>query len=115
MPKQLLAGTIDEQCDFLYDLSLEKMEHGNFTGAAHLLKEIVKHRPDYRDAPDLLIEVKRYKSQQLTRLFSAIGVASLFIGVGTWLQLGSDWSFLVLVAIGGLVGYGLGNLLNSFR
>jgi len=115
MPKQILTGTVDEQCDFLYDLSNEKMEQGNFTGAAHLLKEIVKHNPDYRDASDLLIEVKHHKSQQLTRLFSAIGVASLFIGIGTWLQLGSDWLYLILVAIGGFVGYGLGNLLNSFR
>ena len=115
MAKQILSGTIEEQCDFLYDLTLEKMEQGNFTGATHLLKEIVKHNPDYRDAAALLIEVKRHKSQQLTRLFSAIGVASLFVGIGTWMQLGSDWSFLALVIVGTLLGYAVGNVINSFR
>ena len=38
--KQTLIGTLDEQCEFLYDLALEKMDQGNYTGAAHALKEI---------------------------------------------------------------------------
>ncbi len=58
MPKELLTGTLDEQCEFLYNLAMEKMQAGNYTGAAHALKEIVEHKPNFRDAAELLEEAK---------------------------------------------------------
>ena len=54
MPKQLLTGSLEEQCQFLYSLALEKIQQGNYTGAVHALKEIVKYKPDFLDAADLL-------------------------------------------------------------
>ncbi len=38
MPKQMLSGTLDEQCAFLYDLGRQKMEQGNYTGAIHAFR-----------------------------------------------------------------------------
>ncbi|HMN31708.1 MAG TPA: hypothetical protein PKE45_26400, partial [Caldilineaceae bacterium] len=57
MPKQLLTGTLEEQCEFLYTMAVEKMAQGNYTGAVHALKEVVKHAPDFRDAQALLDHV----------------------------------------------------------
>lgn len=59
MPKQKLTGTLDEQCQFLYDAALTKMADGNYTGAKHALQEIVKYKPDFRDAAQLLEEADR--------------------------------------------------------
>ena len=70
MAKQVLAGTLEDQCEFLYILAQEKMAQGNFTGATYALKEIVKHKPDYRDAATLLAEAKRQKSKQSGLLLS---------------------------------------------
>ena len=64
MPKQRLSGTLEEQCEFLYNLALEKMSQGNYTGAAHAFKEILKYKPDFRDTERLYQEVKEYKSEQ---------------------------------------------------
>jgi hypothetical protein len=47
MPQELLTGSLKEQCDFLYEMAVDKMAHGNFTGAAHILGEIVRYAPDY--------------------------------------------------------------------
>ncbi len=115
MPKQTLTGTLEEQCEFLYNMAQEKLAQGNFTGAVHLLKEIVKHAPQYRDAAGLLVEAKRKKSTQTTLLVAAFGGAALFIGVGTWLEVRNDFIFLLLAVVGGLVGFGAGNFLRSFQ
>ena len=64
MPKQKLTGTLEEQCEFLYDLATQKASEGNYTGAAHALQEIVKYKPDFRDAQQLLTEMKERKSEQ---------------------------------------------------
>ena len=61
MAKQALSGSLEEQCEFLYTLAVEKMGDGNYTGAVHALKEIVKYAPDYRDSAELLAEAKRRK------------------------------------------------------
>lgn len=115
MPKEYLTGTLDEQCEFLYDLALQKMTEGNFTGAAHALKEIVKYNPDFRDAAVLLADVKQRKSEQrFLGLMALLGLA-LFIALGTLIGFGNDLFFLAFAAIGALVGYGAGNLIQSFR
>jgi hypothetical protein len=115
MPKQLLTGTLDEQCEFLYDLAQEKMAQGNYTGATHVLKEIVKHNPDFRDARAQLAEAKRRKGEQSQLLWFAFGGAALFVLFGTMLQLGNDFFFLALIAVGALVGYLMGNLVRSLH
>jgi hypothetical protein len=115
MPKQLLTGTLDEQCEFLYDLAQEKMEQGNFTGAVHALKEIVKHNPNFRDARVQLAEAKRRKGEQSLLLWFAFSGAALFVLFGTVMQLGNDFLFLALIAAGALVGYLMGNLVRSWR
>jgi hypothetical protein len=115
MPKQLLTGTLDEQCDFLYNVAQEKIAQGNYTGAAYALKEIVKHVPNYKDAAELLAEVKARKSVQ-TRLllFGMIG-AALFVGLGTLVQVPNDLVFIGLALVGLVIGYGVGNWIESLR
>ena len=109
MPKQTLAGTLEEQCAFLYELAQEKMAQGNYTGAVHALAEVVKHAPSFRDAPALLEEAKRKKAEQRRMIFLALGGAALFVGLGTILQLPNDWLFLLFAVVGALLGFGVGN------
>jgi hypothetical protein len=115
MPKQLLTGTLDEQCEFLYDLALQKMQQGNYTGAVHALKEIVKHKPEFRDAGVVLAEAKRRKSEQSQLLWFAFGGAALFVFIGTVLQVGNDFLFLGFIAAGALAGFLVGNLVRRLR
>jgi hypothetical protein len=115
MPKQLLSGSLDEQCEFLYDLALGKMAQGNFTGAVHAFQEIVKHNPEFRDAAARLAEARARKAQQGQLLWFVFGTATLFVFLGTMLQVGNDLIFLALAAAGGLLGFLLGNLVQSLR
>jgi F0F1-type ATP synthase delta subunit len=115
MPKQLLTGTLDEQCEFLYNLAQEKMEQGNFTGAIHALKEVVKHNPGFRDAEAVLAEAKRRKAEQNQLLWFVFGGAVLFVLFGTIMQLANDLIFLALIAVGAVVGFLVGNTVRIFR
>lgn len=111
MPKQKLTGTLEEQCEFLYQLAQEKIAQGNYTGAVHALEEIVIHAPTFRDAADLLQVAKQKKAEQRRMLFSALGGASLFIAIGTVLQLPNDWWFLLFAVVGAFVGFGIANFI----
>jgi hypothetical protein len=115
MPKQLLVGTLEEQCEFLYNLAQEKMAQGNFTGAAYALAEVVKHRPDFRDAQALLAEARARKSAQRRLLIAGILGAIVFVGIGSLLQLSNDLALIGLALVGVVVGYGAGNWLESYR
>ncbi len=108
MPKRTLTGTLDEQCEFLYTMAVEKMQQGNFTGAIHALREIVKYTPEYRDAAELLQEAKRHKSTQNTLLLFAFLGAAIFVGIGTATRVSNDLIFLLLAIGGGTLGFVLG-------
>lgn len=115
MPKEILTGSLDEQCDFLYNMAIEKMQQGNFTGAAHALKEIVKYQPDFRDAQSLLAEARARKAEQRWLLIiSLVGLAG-GVFVGSVRGAANDFWLLLYAGIGLLVGYAVGNLLNSLR
>ncbi|MBX3013412.1 MAG: hypothetical protein KF832_17965 [Caldilineaceae bacterium] len=86
------------------------MSQGNYTGAVHALQEIVKYAPDFRDAKALLAETKQKKAEHQRLLLGALAGAAVFVGVGTVLQLGNDWLFLLFAVIGALLGYGITNL-----
>ena len=105
MPKQVLTGTLDEQCEFLYQLATEKMAEGNYTGAVHHLSDVIKYNPNYRDAQQLLRNVKRKKSQQSVLVVAGFVGAALFVGIGTSLRVSSDGIFLALALTGAIVGY----------
>ena len=115
MPKQLLTGSLDEQCEFLYNLALDKMQQGNFTGAVHALQEIVKHKPDFRDAKAVLAEAKARKAEQNRLLWFALTGAALFVLWGTVLQVPNDLVFLGMAVVGAVVGFLVGNLVQSLR
>ena len=115
MAKQTLSGSLEEQCEFLYDLAVEKMGDGNYTGAVHALKEIVKYAPDYRDSAELLVEAKQRKTAQTSLIVCALVGSAVFIGIGTLMQVQSDFVFLLLALTGGLAGYAGGNVINSMR
>ena len=91
------------------------MSQGNYTGAVHALAEIVAHAPTFRDATVLLEVAKQKKSEQRRLLFSALGGASLFIGMGTIFQLPNDWLFLLFAVVGALVGFGIANFIEIRR
>lgn len=109
MPKQTLTGTLEEQCEFLYQLAQEKMSQGNYTGAVHALSEVVKHAPAFRDAAALLAAAKEKKAEQRRLLFAGMGGSFLFIVLGTFLQLANDWAFLAFAVVGALIGFGVAN------
>ena len=115
MPKQMLSGSLEEQCGFLYDLAVEKMDQGNYSGAIHALKEIVRYAPDFRDASGLLTEAKRRKMTQTLLIVCALIGGALFIGIGTVMQVQDEFVFILLALTGGLAGYAAGNILSSMR
>ena len=115
MKKQSLSGTLEEQCAFLYDIAVEKMAQGNYTGAYYALKDIVKHAPDFRDAAALLNDAKKRKAEQRLLLIFAILGSVLAVLLGTMLQFSNDGWFIILLLIGGIIGYAVGNFINSFR
>ncbi len=114
MTKQLLTGTLDEQCEFLYKLANEKMEQGNYTGAIHALSEIAAYAPDYKDAADLLALAKRRKSEHRNLLLWALLGLSVFIALGSMLGLPNDLYLLAFAVVGALVGYGIGDLAGRY-
>ncbi|MCX6045356.1 MAG: hypothetical protein NT075_09595 [Chloroflexi bacterium] len=115
MAKQVLTGPLEEQCEFLYTMAQEKIAQGNFTGATYALKEVVKHKPDYRDAATLLVEAKRQKSKQSVLLLSGFIGAVLFIATGTIVKVPNDLVFLLLAVLFTIVGFGVGNFIQNFR
>lgn len=110
MRTEKLAGTLEEQCAFLYQLAQNKMAEGNYTGAFHLLQEIVKYDSSYKDAASMLAEVKQRKREQRNLLLTALLGASLFVGIGTVVQIPNDLIFILLAVIGAVVGFGIGSL-----
>ncbi len=115
MPKQKLTGTLEQQCEFLYGLAITKIAQGNYTGAKHALQEIVKYKPDYRDAQQLLEQVSRQKSDQSFLIIMAFVGAAAGVAIGSLGQLGNDLVLLVLAGVGALLGYGAGNFIRSLR
>lgn len=91
------------------------MAAGNYTGAIHALKEVVKHAPDHEAAQELLAVAQRHKAEQRTLLLSALLGAIVFIGIGSVVQLPNDFWMLAVALVGLLVGYGVANVINSFR
>lgn len=115
MPKQMLSGSLDEQCEFLYDLALDKMQHGSYTGAIHALREIVKYAPDYRDAAHLLEEARQRQAETRRLILYAFLGGTLLIGVGTFMQVRNDLVLLALALAGAAVGYLAGIAVNRRR
>jgi uncharacterized membrane protein YeaQ/YmgE (transglycosylase-associated protein family) len=115
MPKQRLTGTLDQQCDFLYNLALDKMAQGNYTGAAYALKEVVKYAPHYRDAQALLAEANARKTAQQRLLIAGLVGAVLFAGLGSWWGWANDLYLIGFAVIGAIVGYAVGAWLERFR
>lgn len=111
--KKQLTGTLEEQCSFLYQLAQEKMEDGNYTGAVYALKEIVRHKPDYHDAAQLLEKARRHKKAQSFRLIISLAGAALFVGIGSTAGVPNDLWLFVLAFAGLLVGYVFANLIRS--
>ncbi len=115
MPKQLLTGSLDEQCEFLYNLAVEKMTQGNFTGAVHALREVVKHRPEFRNAKLLLTEAEERRALQQRLLMVSLLGAVCFAAIGTFFRMPNDLFLLGWAVVGAFVGYGAGNWIESFR
>ena len=113
MAKKQLTGTLEEQCSFLYQLAQEKMASGNYTGAVYALKEILKYKPDYGDAPQLLEKARRHKKAQSFRLIISLVGAILFVGIGSTAGLRNDLWLFALAFSGLLVGYVVANLVRS--
>ena len=113
MVKKQLAGTLEEQCDFLYQLAQEKMTGGNYVGAVYALKEIVKYQPDYADAARLLAVARQQKKKQTFRIVLSLVGAILAVGVGSAVGLSNDLLLLALACAGLLLGYAASNLVRG--
>lgn len=115
MPQKRLTGTLEEQCEFLYGLAVAKIAQGNYTGARHALEEIVKYKPDYRDAGQLLAQVREKKSEQTFLVVMAVLGGCIGAALGSLVGALNDLVLLVLAGVGALLGYGAGNFIRSFR
>jgi hypothetical protein len=115
MSKQLLIGTLEEQCEFLYSLAQEKLAQGYVTGAVYALQEIAKHVPNYKDVQALLAEAKERKALQRRLLLGGFLGAVVFVGIGTYSSIRNDFLLIGLALLGLVIGYGIANYLNSFR
>ena len=60
-------------------------------------------------------EAKRRKSEHTSLLIYAFGGAALFVGIGTLIQAGNDLILLALALVGLLLGYFVGNLIQSWN
>ncbi len=116
MPKQMLSGTLDEQCEFLYNLALDKMEQGSYTGAIRALQEIVRYAaglPGLRRSCYRVAENAKAESRWLI-VFAFLG-GIVMIGVGTLFQASNDAAFLALALAGAGLGYLAGIGINRRR
>ncbi len=109
MPKKLLTGTLEEQCAFLFTVAQEKMAAGNFTGAIHALKEILKHAPAYPGAQALMAQARRRKREQGLLLWGSFAGAIVAIFFGTLGQLPNDVWLLALALAGAGAGFLVSN------
>lgn len=108
MPRQMLTGTLDEQCAFLFNLAKEKMAASNFTGAIHALKEIGKYAPDYPGMAELLEQARKAKREQALLVWFGFIGAMIGVFVGRWRGVPNDLWFLGLALAGAVIGYLLG-------
>lgn len=113
MAKKQLTGTLEEQCSFLYQLAQEKMASGNYTGAVYALKEIIKYKPDYGDAAQLLVKARLHKKAQTFRLVVSLIGAVIFTGIGSGAGLDNDLWLFAFAFAGLLVGYVVANLVRG--
>ena len=111
--KKQLTGTLEEQCSFLYQLAQEKMASGNYTGAVYALKEIIRYKPDYGDAAQLLEKARQHKKVQTFRLVISLVGAVIFVGIGSGAGLDNDLWLFALAFAGLLVGYVVANLVRG--
>lgn len=109
MPRKLLTGTFEEQCAFLYNVALEKMAAGNYTGAIHALKEILTHAPAYPGAQALMDQARQAKREQQLLLWGSFAGAIIATFFGTLWQVPNDLWLLVLALAGAGVGFVVGN------
>lgn len=103
MARQELQGTLEEQCEFLYGLAVEKMQAGNFSGAVYALKELHRHNPEYRDVARLLAEVKVRKARQRNLILAGLAGGALAASIANLLGVAADL-WLIAAAAAGLVG-----------
>ena len=96
---------MEEQCEFLYNLGLEKMKGGNFAGAMYAFKEVAKHIPDYRNVARLLSEVKERKSEQRQLILAGLGTGALFMVIGSLVGVSHDLALILVGAMGLVCGY----------
>lgn len=102
MARQELQGTLEEQCEFLYGLAVEKMQAGNFSGAVYALKELHRHNPGYRDVARLLAEVKVRKARQRNLILAGLAGGTLSASIAHLLGVTADL-WLIAAAAAGLV------------
>jgi len=48
MPKQTLSGSLTDQLAAMYEMVVERMEDGRYSGALHYANEIMQGDPEYR-------------------------------------------------------------------
>ena len=105
MARQELQGTLEEQCEFLYGLAVEKMQAGNFSGAGYALKELHRHDPGYRDVAQLLVMVKIRKARQRNLILAGVAGGALAASIANLLGVASDLGLIAAAAAGLICAY----------
>lgn len=105
MVKKLLQGPREEQCEFLYDLGVEKMQSGNFAGAYYAFKEVARHNPGFQDVQLLLAEVKARKAEQRLLIVAGLVGGAVFVALGRMAGLSHDLALIAAGAVGLVCGY----------
>ena len=111
MARQELQGTLEEQCEFLYGLAVEKMQAGNFSGTVYALKELHRHDPGYRDVARLLATVKIRKARQRNLILAGVAGGALAVSIANLLGVTADLWLIAAAAAGLVCTYALATML----
>ncbi len=106
--RKLLNGTVDEQAAHLYEMAVEAMAEGRYSGAYRYLAEIERAVPGYRDVPALLATVRRAKQEQRFLLISSLTGGMIFIALARLLGIQSEWLFIGAAILGLALGFAAG-------
>ncbi len=105
MVKKLLDGTVEEQCEFLYELGIEKMKTGNYAGALYAFKEVAKHDAEYLEVSVLLATARERKHEQKMLIMVGLAAGFLFMVIGRLSGVSHDLALILLGALGLVCGY----------
>lgn len=115
MARQQLQGTVEEQAAQLYDMAVEAMQEGRYSGAYRYFLEIERALPGFRDVPEQLKKARQARQEQRTLLMSSLLGAMLLIVLARVLGAQSELVFLGAGILGLALGFIVSFMLTGSR